>query len=96
MANLEINLKGHFMICHEKDAPIVLQNSYLFQNFGSSELEAIANVAKRRFYEAGEIIFHEGDTAIPKERLEIFSISYDARSKNLGNNPTTYRRYDGP
>ena len=136
MANLEVNLKGGFMICNEKDAPIVLQKSYLFQNFGSSELDVIANIAKCRAYEAGETIFHQGEsadnfyiigygtvglevndnedyesypvvlasgdtfaeshfhlreqhlaTAIAKERSEIFSISYDALTEFLWNNP---------
>jgi CRP-like cAMP-binding protein len=51
------------MICNKQEAPSAIQRSYLFRNFGNSELEPIKNLASCRIYEAGEIIFEEGSGA---------------------------------
>lgn len=51
------------MICNKDHAPVTLKKSYLFQNFGSSELETVIELAQCKKFEAGETIFHQGSAA---------------------------------
>ncbi|MCX6620990.1 MAG: Crp/Fnr family transcriptional regulator [Acidobacteria bacterium] len=66
----------------------LLQRSPLFQSLEPAEMQALAQVAAERRYEAGRVLFHEGDTCegmhvVVAGRVKIFKISASGREMTI-------------
>ncbi len=51
------------MKCKEEISPEIVKKSYLFSDFDHDELSPIVDFTKCNLYEAGEVVFNQGDQA---------------------------------